>query len=182
MLRRYMAEILPIRRKTLYNQPINQSIFTCHSQMAVFVMLRIWNLLEFYSAPIEIASQYLSPQLSQLVHHVTSYAHIRKWKHGSRVTMENGMITTKLVSKFIFVFTSLKLIKSQIPVMVFLFLIIDCKEAPDTKKNHSRPKRWIRFRRIFRAIGRFFTCLFGSCSNKRKTIQSSWIFQEIIKS
>lgn len=81
------------------------------------------------------------------------------------------MITTEPVSKFIFVLSSLKLIKSQIPVMGFFFLIIDCKEAPDTKKNHSRPKRW--FRRIFRAVGRFFKCLFGSCSNNRKTIQSS---------
>ncbi|XP_048737007.2 sushi, von Willebrand factor type A, EGF and pentraxin domain-containing protein 1-like [Ostrea edulis] len=42
-----------------------------------------------------------------------------------------------------------------------------CKEALTTQNSRlSRPKRWFRFRRIFRAIGRFFRCLFG-CSRRR---------------
>eukprot|EP00105_Crassostrea_gigas_P019111 XP_011437468.1 PREDICTED: uncharacterized protein LOC105335342 [Crassostrea gigas] len=49
------------------------------------------------------------------------------------------------------------------------FYLQYCREAPSQNERRSRPKRWFRFRRIFRAIGRFFKCLFGSCSRRDNT-------------
>ncbi|XP_061173455.1 uncharacterized protein LOC133182624 [Saccostrea echinata] len=50
------------------------------------------------------------------------------------------------------------------------YYVTYCREAFDPNKEYLlRPKRFFRFRRIFRAVGRFFSCLFGRCSRHNNT-------------